>query len=190
MNWEIEIKAWVDDPGALRKQIERLGARSTGRYDKQDEYYRISPSGKARDEGREFRLRVDGSRATVTFKDKSIRDGLEMNREGEFRVDDPGVFREFIQRMGARLRIRKRKRGEAFAYGRVLLELSEVEGLGHFIELESVFQEHAQIDDPAFIQKTEVELFSLLKELGISRDRVESRPYTQMLREVLEAGES
>ncbi|NCN04368.1 MAG: class IV adenylate cyclase [Spirochaetales bacterium] len=185
MNWEIEIKAHVDDPVEIEKRILSLGARPIRAYQKVDQYYEIpEKSGEVGDGVKDFRLRIDGDKALVTFKDKKRKEGLEMNREGEFTVSDPEMFKVFVSRIGARPRIEKRKRGKAYRLRDLLLELSEVTGLGFFVEIEAIFQSDHELKDPSFIDATELRLFQVLDTLGIPRDRVEARPYTLMLSEL------
>ena len=178
MNWEIEIKAHIEDPAEVEKRILALGGTFKRTYTKADRYFAM-PS-----QPQEFRLRLDGSTAIVTFKDKTRKDGLEMNREGEFTVSDPENFVALVARLGAELVIEKHKTGKAFVYEDLLLELSEVAGLGHFLEVEAVFEENHQDKEPEFIARTETRLYGVLEALEIPKRAVEPRPYTQMLRNI------
>jgi adenylate cyclase class 2 len=72
----------------------------------------------------------------VNFKRKEVRDGIEVNDEREFEVSDAAVFGELLSRLGLAVWIRKRKTGEAWTWGGITIELSEIEGLGFFAELE------------------------------------------------------
>jgi adenylate cyclase class 2 len=180
MNWEIEIKAHISEPQQIEQKILQMGGQLIRSYHKVDQYFHMDV---APGETQDFRLRVDGDKALVTFKDKKLKDGLEMNREGEFSVSDPELFEAFMIRLGAHRFIEKRKRGKAFKYKELLLELSEVRDLGWFLEIEAVFHKDYETHNPKFIQATEQKLFRVLSSLGISKDAIEPRTYTQMLRE-------
>jgi len=180
MNWEIEIKARISESHKIEQRILQLGGQLIRSYHKIDQYFHVSlENGGIQD----FRLRVDGDKALVTFKDKQMKEGLEMNREGEFSVSDPELFKDFMIRVGATPFIEKRKRGKAFKYKELLLELSEVRDLGWFIEIEAVFHKDYESQNPSFIQATEERIFRVLAALGISKDAIEPRTYTQMLKE-------
>jgi predicted adenylyl cyclase CyaB len=61
----------------------------------------------------------------------------------------------------------------------VTAELSEVEGLGWFIELEII----ADNEDRETIEAGRGRLLSLLKSLGIGEEQIEERYYSDMLME-------
>jgi adenylate cyclase class 2 len=60
----------------------------------------------------------------------------------------------------------------------VLAELSEVKGLGWFLELEIL----APRGDKKTLAESRKRLFSLLEALKIPKEQIETRPYTEMLR--------
>lgn len=177
MNTEIEIKAWADDPAGLKKRIPRLPARQIREYDKLDIYFRLLEGGLLK---QELRLRSDAGSALVTLKDKQLRNGLEINAEREFTVSEPEHFTWLLDRSGYKEFIRKRKTGTAWQYGRYLIELSEVEGLGFFVELEWLTGAGVREED---IQQADKELRAILSRLEIPDGKIEPRRYTAMLAE-------
>jgi adenylate cyclase, class 2 len=189
---EIELKAWVDDPEATRRAIGSF-ARAAGTYRKDDAYWRLTtgtepsgtdqkPEGKPRAVplGSGIRIRredVTCPRAMVNFKRKEMRDGIEVNDEREFEVSDAEVFGELLSRLGLSVWIRKRKTGEAWTANGVTIELSEVEGLGYFTELEIL----AEVDDPETVAEARKRLLATLERIGIGQNKIETRYYTEML---------
>lgn len=175
------MKARVNDPAALLARLPALGAIRVRGYHKEDRYFR-SPS------GQDVRIRLDGGEAFVTFKDKRLSAGLEINDEHEFTVSDATTMAALIERLGASLLIEKVKDGESWHWNGLLLEVSEVRGLGHFIELE-VVTEIPEGLDPAQLEQTrqaaasvaERQIRQSLPLLGLSESDIEEHPYTRLL---------
>lgn len=175
MATEIELKVWIDDISSIVKRL-KSSMVYTGSYTKHDEYWR-SPQLKL---GNGIRLRIgeDGV-CTVNWKYKEVRDSIEVNDEHEFTVSSRDEYALFLKTLGFSPWIRKIKRGNAYRDGKILAELSEIEGLGHFLELEIL----AGDDSPATIAAARKALFDCLERLGIPRERIETRYYTSMLAE-------
>jgi adenylate cyclase class 2 len=201
---EIEVKAWVDTPELLRQRIDAI-ACFTGVFDNVDAYWYPAPypaapgtvipelafpaSGvRVRKEtvgdGRDD-IRNGVQIARITYKAKEVRGDIEVNHEREFTVSDGDVFEELLTALGLTPIKRKRKTGWAWVYDNdvvaitevITVELALVERLGYFIELEIL----ANNDAPATVASARDRLFALLDLLGVARDRVESRYYTELL---------
>jgi adenylate cyclase class 2 len=196
MAFEIELKAWVEkyifsNSGyragggtvceKLRNRLNTLGIYECA-YEKDDVYY----SGiRVR---REKNASVDGrhsERVLVTWKVKEIRDGIEINDEKEFEVSDGKIFEELLERFDLRPESIKKKKGRAWncaINGKepVRAELSEVEGLGWFIELEIIAGDNSE----KTVTEGRNRLLSLLDNMGIPRNSIESRTYTELLQDL------
>jgi len=195
---EIELKAWVDNPADLSARI-AVFARESGSYVKNDAYWlpeedfpfpekpaEQRPRGKF---GSGIRIRresvskgskkVEGTpdRAVVNFKKKEVRDGIEVNDEREFTIEGVVQFESMLERLGFALHIRKCKTGKAWTFDGITIELSEIEGLGHFVELEIL----AGTDTPETVADARSRLLGLLTRLGVNADKIETRYYTEML---------
>jgi adenylate cyclase class 2 len=193
MAMEIELKAWVENPEQLKKRLSNLGIYHCA-YDKNDSYWlsrdktgEIPPSGvRIRREIETFRDGTSCSRALVTYKVKEIDAGIEVNDEREFEISpNIRVFEDLLRRFGLSPGVCKRKQGFAWDCGGIRAELSDVEGLGWFIELE-ILRDDGDTDT---IRESRERLLFLLDKLGLSPDRIESRPYTVMLRDLTLAKE-
>ncbi|MCF7943384.1 MAG: class IV adenylate cyclase [Spirochaetia bacterium] len=174
---EVELKAHIDNAGTVSRKVRDIpGLEFSGSYIKSDTYF-SSP-----DEPllTQFRLRVLEDTALVTKKRKTIQGGIEVNEEIEFSVSDPEAFTRFALESGYVISIRKEKRGEAYHSGNFTLEISDVAGLGSFIELEFLLEEF----DAVRVEQAKTMLLETLNLLGISRDYIEPRYYTEMLREM------
>lgn len=182
MATEIELKAWVDDPDKTRSRIDTLAQRE-GPYEKFDTYWRWkddNPKNSPLGSGIRVRKEIRHGTATgiITFKNKEVRDGIEINDEREFEVSDTSVFEELLKRLGLVVWVEKHKTGQSWRADRITVELSLVEKLGWFVELEILSDQR----DSESIEKARTELFDFLDRLGISRDRLEERYYIEMLK--------
>jgi len=175
MQYEVELKAWVDDPQDLER---RLSERAVflRNYDKQDTYYEF-PDARLP----QLRFRCDGNETFVTWKEKKLSAGIEQNKEHEFIINQAQELLGFLEKLGASVYIKKHKKGSAWKKNFFLLEFSQVEGLGYFLEIEQVLPEGTSQE---VLTQTSGLLLQELESLGISRDRVEARPYTELLRKI------
>jgi adenylate cyclase class 2 len=194
MAFEIELKAWVDDRGAVEKRIGDL-AEFTADFEKDDVYWvPVLPAAanaaagglplsgvRIRRETVRARGKEPQSLVLVTYKTKEVCDGIEVNDEKEFTVAGLSAFEELLRRMGLAPGISKKKRGCSWKYGNgadaVTVELSDVERLGCFAELEIM----ADDNDAGTVNVARKKLLSFLKLAGISEDRIETRYYNDML---------
>jgi len=193
---EIELKARLDDFEPVRERLFVMGEYCRA-YIKSDTYWLPAqqaarqlaaiPSGvRVR---RESGVNADGSAfgtILVTYKTKEITDGIEINDESEFIVSDAPVFEELLGRLGLHPAHRKEKKGWAWLVAPavepqppILAELSLVEGLGWFLEIEIQAADNSQ----RTVDESRRRLLALLEQLKIPADQIESRPYTLMLEE-------
>jgi adenylate cyclase class 2 len=191
MAFEIELKAWADNPVAVREKLDAL-ARFNGEFLKEDSYWKPEDSGNM-PAGLPFsgvRIRKESgkdaggkarSAVTVTYKSKERREGLEVNREREFSVSDAEPFEELLKRLGLKPATGKRKSGFSWDYDGITAELAEVTGLGWFAELE-ILSDNNNLETVRIARRR---LLGLLSKLGIGEDRIEARYYTEMLQSAL-----
>jgi adenylate cyclase class 2 len=203
MATEIELKVHIDDPQLIRKQLSNLGEYLTA-YEKDDTYWFLSSNGTVlppekgvpdsknkliRGDFPPSGLRIRSERDTlsdgkvseiilVTYKMKEISGGIEINDEREFEVSHRQVFMDLLRRLGLKPGINKHKQGWAWYCGVIRAELSDVRDLGWFLELEIISDKN----DPQTVETCREQLFGLLDKLEISRDKIEERPYTLMLK--------
>lgn len=180
MAYEVEMKAWVHDWERLEGWL-RERCRFERSFRKEDRYFR-APQRACEDlpeETQLFRLRMDDGGACVTFKEKSVLEGMERNLEREFSVNDATAFLELMDRMGCREEFAKVKEGLHFSSGDLTVELVHVHELGDFLEVEFV---HEEADDELHAHAAS-RIRTFFSEAGIPPDRIEPRPYMQMLRE-------
>ncbi|HMQ53823.1 MAG TPA: class IV adenylate cyclase [Anaerolineae bacterium] len=173
--FEVEIKARLSDPQATEARAAELGVfeKEVG---KEDVYFRrrgeTDPVPIPR-----YRLRREADQAIVTFKDRQVNGGVEINDEVEFQVDSPYAFYKFADYLGFEPFVVKRKRSRVYRIGAVRVELNEVEHLGHFVEIEML------CDDRATVLIARTQVARLLNQLGLPPDSPEPRSYIFMIQE-------
>ena len=199
MATEIELKAHVYDREKLKLLLFDK-AEYLCSFEKEDTYY--FPIEKSRENSSVpksgVRLRVESKTASdgrekktvfVTYKVKEVKDFIEVNDEKEFEICSSqnntfDVFDEFLKLMGLKQGYSKRKKGWAFSKEGINAELLEVEKLGWFLEIEIVVSD---IDDQdkkdVTIREAKKKLMEFFSELGIEKDAIESRYYSEMLKE-------
>jgi len=201
---EIELKAHVKDDALGIEALKRLlfeKAEYLCAFEKEDTYYFPSDNSDIPRSG--IRLRGENKNcpdgavkkaAYVTYKTKEVRDGIEVNNEKEFEVcssqNSPViVFGEFLKMTGLAPGFSKHKKGWAFYKDGINAELLEVDKLGWFLEMEIVVND-AEMDvmkettKKTAIEEKKKQLLEFLSDLGIEKDAIESRYYSEMLKEL------
>lgn len=180
MQLEIELKAWVRQPDSMEARLAARGFVRERSYRKSDRYFRAP-------QGFDVRLRDDDGQTLLTFKDKRLERGMEINQEHECTVSDAATLAELLGRLGCRDLVRKDKSGSAWRRGSLLCEFSLVAGLGHFLEIERVV-EAADAIPPAERERlgaqADAEIRACLAELDIPESAVEATSFTKLLLEL------
>lgn len=175
---EIELKAKVGDHDAVKARLAAF-MTLTGNIDKRDEYWAL-PLAHSVSPPPDFHLRIrsEPGKETVTFKEKTYSDSIEVNKEVEFGILDVNAFREFLAKMSAKLLYRKHKKGTSWqGEGGILAELVVVEGLGEYLEVEILLNEGDNVD----VGETKNKLIAVIERCGLSMRDIEPRPYSQLL---------
>jgi adenylate cyclase class 2 len=196
MSIEIELKARLDDYAPVKERLSAAGSYCRS-YKKCDSYWLpAQPAAGMSVPASGVRVRRDSGidaegasheSVVATYKTKEISGGIEVNQEREFTVSDAGLFEELLERLGLRRAICKEKEGWAWTIppqtaeqSPILAELSLVAGLGWFLEIEIM----AADDGEQTVEESRGRLYALLEQLKIPAERIESRPYTVMLKEI------
>jgi adenylate cyclase class 2 len=197
MAFEIELKAWLDDRETIERNID-AAARFIADFEKSDAYWQpvsgsaagagMPPSGVRvrRELVRQAGKAAAALRVLVTYKTKEVRDGIEINEEKEFSVagadeetDGTAALEELFSRMGLAKSAVKTKRGRLWRYGEIGVEVSEVGGLGVFVEQEII----APDGSGPTVEAARRKLLDFIRLIGVSKEKIESRYYNELLRE-------
>lgn len=172
---EIELKARVADPAAVENRLRQFCAFA-GETDKNDRYWQNSA-------GLRARIREETGRpAVLTWKQKTLAGGIEVNEENEFSVSSAAQAAAFLSAAGFTPVLCKKKHTKTFRFSldggqAASLELSDVYGLGFFLEIEICLQQ----PDTRQTEAAKRILRELLAKAGLPEQAVEPRYYSELL---------
>lgn len=187
--FEIELKAWVSDGPKTASALSEY-ARPLYSYHKEDTYYlphrdvlnvahvsgvRIRKEIRKRNNQNETRL-------IVTYKSKELREIIEVNTEHEFFIEGSNSAEEFERLLiilGLEKSYTKTKKGDMYRIKNINAELTNIENLGLFLELEII----SDTDETSVINAARTELNMLLEKVGIDKKSIETKYYSELLHE-------
>lgn len=196
--YEIELKAWVDDIPATENKINEF-AKYIGLTEKRDTYWRKKNT--------EIGIRIrqeTGKPIIATWKQKNLRQNeFEINTEREFIIGSTDFakdtipnkknetslksalsnFEDFLKSSDFEISLQKYKSTKTWKhkteeFDLITIEISYVEFLGHFIEIEILSEKN----DDEIISMAQNCLHETLQKCGINKDRIETRYYWQLLK--------
>jgi len=137
----VEVKARVDDPEALRARVETLSDGLGKTLDQEDVFFEV-PRGRVK-----LRTFSDGRGELIAY-DRPDEAGPAVSDYHILRTENPDGLRSFLSdALGARGVVRKRRL--LYQIGRTRVHLDEVEELGSFLELEVVLKDDESEEDGA-----------------------------------------
>jgi len=180
---EIELKASLEglDPARLGGTAARLGFAEAGVCAEEDVYYNgIGRDFRRTDEALRLRIRAqDGkTEAAVTYKGAKQDDRSQTRLELETAVADAETMCAILGRLGFQAVMAVRKTRRLLRRGNTTICLDEVDGLGPYLELETLAPDGAP---EAEKQRLLDGLLALLDELGVPRSRLGRRSYLELL---------
>ncbi|ASJ12461.1 class IV adenylate cyclase [Thermococcus thioreducens] len=166
---EIEVKFRVDFE-RVKRAIESIGARFV-REEMQEDVYLSVPLPEL------LRVRrVDNlNRSFLTYKRIADPGRNEEFDEIEVEVSDFEKTLQILKRLGFKEDVRVRKKRLVYRLDRVTFELSEVEGLGAFLDIEVIS------DD---VDEAKRKIWEMAGRIGLSEDDVEPRLYQELIKEL------
>lgn len=175
MGKEVEVKAGVEED--LSRRILEIGGSFVREVFQEDLYFKHPCRDFAkRDEA--LRLRDEGGKYTLTFKGRRVGGGAKTREEVEVIVGDFEGACTLLERLGFERAFTIRKRRREFAVEGVLVALDEVEGLGRFVEIETLVEEGA---GPQEVEGMIKKVFKISERLGIKKERLTTESYLEML---------
>ncbi len=169
---EIEIKARADHD-ALQKRLRQEGAALERTVEQTDIYFNAPD----RDFGKTdeaLRLRNEGGQIFLTYKGKKIDPLSKTRKEVDVEVADFDKMEDIIQCLGYRMTLRVHKIRELYNIDGALICLDNVDGLGQFVELETLALQESDIPSRRDF------LIGLMRRLGITGDLIRES-YLEML---------
>lgn len=166
---EIEIKLRIKNENELRRAIIKI-ADFDREYEKNDEYY-------IKDDFI-VRVRDDHPETYVTYKVRKIVNNTEVNDEFEMTVSSKKMFIDLLIESGYKLYYKKQKKGYSLkTIEGITFDISSVNDLGMFLEIEKVVDEKVSADS------TIEELKEIMKFLNLNEDQIETKSYAELILE-------
>lgn len=163
----VEIKARVGDPAQLLARVRAIAERGPVEIRQDDTFYPCA-SGRLK-----LRVLADDEGQLIHYHRPDALDPKE-SRYTIVATAAPHALRETLaQALGTRGRVRKKRM--LFLVGPTRIHLDDVEGLGHFMELEVVLAENQTTAEGIAITR------GLMRELGIGDDQLVDRAYIDLL---------
>jgi len=133
---EHEVKLAFEDLGTARTTVEAAGGRlDTSRRMLDDQLF-DTPDGQLRDRRCALRLRIDGTRAILTFKGPPQPGQVKSRDEMETAVADGETVRAILHALGFRPWFRSQKYREEFVIDDARVAVDETP-MGVFVEIEA-----------------------------------------------------
>ena len=179
MSWfEVESKIEVkkEDLEVIRDRVKKI-ARFTKRQNKFDQYFSLKKAFYPR---KAFRIRSDGKENIVNFKEwikKFWGEGVVVKEEYEFKIENKEHFLALMKDLGFKEWIKKLKISETYRhkkYKKLNIEINEVKGLGHFIEIEYLAKK-SEINTAKYL------IVKTIKDLKLNKNNIDNTGYTKML---------
>ncbi|MEM3511605.1 MAG: class IV adenylate cyclase [Candidatus Jordarchaeales archaeon] len=173
---EVKYKVSKEDADRVVSRVLSIGGLLLGEEVQEDVYFQ-HPSRNFVVTDEALRVRCVGDRVEVTYKGPRI-DSKSKTRE-EIRVD-VGSFADILlllEKLGFLQVARIIKRRKTYQLGENLLHLDYINGIGFFVEIESI------VEDENDVEKKRDELLSKAEKLGIPADGFELRSYLEIVLE-------
>lgn len=163
----IEIKARVDDLGAVARAAEQLGAKGPVEILQDDSFFRC-PNGRLK-----LRAFADSTGELIFYR-RADQAGPKESFYLRSATSEPEVLRESLAlAYGSAGRVRKKRL--LYLHGRTRIHLDAVQGLGSFIELEVVLRDGESSDDGV------AEARQLMRSLAVDESRLIEGAYVDLL---------
>ena len=95
MKTEYEIRVLEINVEEMTKKLEKMGAKKVGEFEQKRYVYDLKPA----EEGKWIRLRTNGKKTTLTYKD-IVSHTIDGTKEVEITVDNFEATNEFLEKIG------------------------------------------------------------------------------------------
>ncbi len=180
VHWlEVETKVKVGDVEGLREKIKKIAVLNK-KETRGDYYFALRKDEYPR---KAFRIRFDGKKYVVNFKrplKRFSKSSVVVKEEYEFELNDVRHIDNFLallKEFGFKKWVKKKKLTESYSYkkdGNITIELSKVEHLGNYMEIECLVE-------PRKLNSARKKIFEILKILGVNETDVDNTGYTKAL---------
>jgi adenylate cyclase class 2 len=182
--FEVEVKYRVVDHRVIKDALSRLNAKFLEHTEEVDTYFN-SPVRDFAKTDEALRLRAYGDGTVVfTYKGPRIGNVGKTREELNVTINDFNIMFEILRRLGFREVAKVVKKRDIYNYENFTIYLDTVEGLGNFVEVETL------VNDEELINKATEDILVLGDKLGLSRDWIERRTYLELMLERINVNKS
>ena len=176
---EVEVKARASNTDAVRKRLDRIGARFIRKERQEDRIFGhdmfLDAKNMVFEGGIVARIRAARDKKTLEFKEVLRREGgLEI--ASELKEIDMGI--RLLRKLGFRESFSVSKIRESYAYNDFSIFIDNVNRLGDFIEIEKM------VSSPAEAEKARKDCLNLLESL-LPNSKTEDRKYGDLIQEII-----
>jgi len=174
---EIEVKVKVKEPERIKNCLDVLGYKFLKKERQEDTYFKSSfRSFGETGEVLRVRKQIPGS-DVVTFKGPKLKSEIKAREEIEVNIENSSEAIKLLKKLGYEPWTTIEKERETYQSDKFTVNLDEVKGLGHFMEIET------KIEGNQSKLEVEQEIFNLLNKIGISKNLIEKRTYLELILE-------
>lgn len=171
---EIEVKARVENPKRVEREIIAMGAIPVGIENQADTYYNSQYRDfKETDEA--LRVRVKDGEYFLTYKGPKMDSVSKTRKEFQVEINDADNMGTILSSLGFFPVATVSKKRKNYRIGDFCIALDEVRNLGNFIEIEIPAR-----DSKNYEEKVE-SIFKFIERLGIGRKSTIRRSYLEMM---------
>lgn len=174
---EIEVKAKLKNKGEFFLKAKELGITFGPTIEQDDSTYesfrrKDDPSWTI------FRIRKQKNKTMLTMKYKASTRSRD-HHERESSIDNPREVADMLERLGYTFGVRTKKTRQVAKYKHYEICIDEIDGLGCFVEIEELAEDDADVD------KVQNNLWTILQQLGVSKDDRVHKGYDDLMHEFL-----
>lgn len=152
MKTEYEIRVLEINKEEIIKKLEELGAEKKGEFEQKRYVYDLKPV----ENGKWIRLRTNGKKATLAYKD-IVSNTIDGTKEVEFEIEDVEKANEFLERIGFESRSYQENNRIQYILNGVEIDIDSWPMIPTYMEIEG---------------NSEEEVLNVQKLLGIEGDKV------------------
>jgi len=152
MKTEFEIRILEINIEDIEKKLESMGAIKKGEYNQKRYVYDLKPV----ENGKWIRLRTNGKKTTLAFKDV-VSDTIDGTKEVEFEVSSINDAKEFMKKIGFEYRSFQENTRIQYELDGVEIDIDTWPMIPTYMEIEG---------------KSEKQVYDMINKLGIDADKI------------------
>ncbi|MHA1268801.1 MAG: class IV adenylate cyclase [Candidatus Helarchaeota archaeon] len=171
---EVEIKVPIDDKSTIVEKLKKIGFNYKKVVRQEDVYFQHPERNFVKtDEALRVRESLEGT--FLNYKGPKLDSETKTREEIEIYFEDNGNLIRIFEKLGFQKVFIVKKSREIFEKNEIKASIDNVEGLGLFMELEIICEDRKELD--IYREK----LFSILRQINISKNKIIRKSYLELL---------